>query len=63
MWRFLDLEEMDYCIENQIGVISYCTLAQGILTGKFNKETRSLRKTEEAGFPFSRVLIMKARWT
>ena len=40
VWRFLDLEEMDYCIENQIGVISYCTLAQGILTGKFNKETR-----------------------
>lgn len=40
VWRFLDLEEMDYCIQNQIGIISYCTLAQGILTGKFNKDTR-----------------------
>ncbi len=35
LWRFLDREEMDYCIENNIGIISYSTLAQGILTGKF----------------------------
>lgn len=40
VWRFLDLDEMDYCRENSIGIISYSTLAQGILTGKFNKETK-----------------------
>lgn len=40
VWRFLDLEEMDFCVQNGIGIISYCTLAQGILTGKFSRETR-----------------------
>lgn len=40
VWRFLDLNEMEYCKENSIGIISYSTLAQGILTGKFNKDTK-----------------------
>lgn len=39
VWRFLDHEEMNYCIDNNIGIISYSTLAQGILTGKFTKDT------------------------
>jgi myo-inositol catabolism protein IolS len=38
VWRFLDHEELPFCIENNIGVITYCTLAQGILTGKFTKD-------------------------
>lgn len=40
VWRFLDKEELPFCIENNIGIISYCTLAQGILTGKFTSEKR-----------------------
>ena len=39
VWRFLDNEEMGYCKENNIGIVSYCTIAQGILTGKFSKDT------------------------
>lgn len=40
LWRFLDLEEMNYCKENNIGIISYSTLAQGLLTGKFDKDKK-----------------------
>lgn len=39
VWREMDKEEFDYCVENDIGIITYCSLAQGILTGKFNKDT------------------------
>jgi len=38
VWRFIDKEDLPFCIENNIGVISYCTLAQGILTGKFTED-------------------------
>ncbi len=38
VWRFMDQEELPFCIENKIGIITYCTLAQGILTGKFTKD-------------------------
>lgn len=31
-------ELLDYCTENQIGVIAYSPLRSGILTGKFNQE-------------------------
>jgi len=40
VWRFIDKEELPYCIENNIGIISYSTLAQGILTGKFTKDKK-----------------------
>lgn len=36
VWRFLDGPEMDYCRQNNIGIIPYSPLAQGILTGKFH---------------------------
>lgn len=39
LWRFLDFDGLDYCIKNNIGIINYSTLAQGLLTGKFNSET------------------------
>jgi len=38
VWRFIDKEDLPFCMENNIGVISYCTLAQGILTGKFTED-------------------------
>jgi len=40
VWREIDRDGvLDFCIENNIGVISYSTLAQGILTGKFDENT------------------------
>lgn len=40
VWRDIDRDGvLDYCIENNIGIVSYSTLAQGILTGKFDENT------------------------
>jgi aryl-alcohol dehydrogenase-like predicted oxidoreductase len=34
-WRFVEKDEMPYCIENNITILAYSPLAQGLLTGKF----------------------------
>jgi myo-inositol catabolism protein IolS len=34
-WRYVEKDAMPYCIENNIGIIAYSPLAQGLLTGKF----------------------------
>jgi aryl-alcohol dehydrogenase-like predicted oxidoreductase len=34
-WRSVEKDAMPYCIENQISIIAYSPLAQGLLTGKF----------------------------
>jgi aryl-alcohol dehydrogenase-like predicted oxidoreductase len=34
-WRSVEKDAMPYCIENQITIIAYSRLAQGLLTGKF----------------------------
>ena len=39
LWRFSDMDEFAYCRDNNIGIIPYSPLAQGILTGKFTKDT------------------------
>ncbi|HPJ22746.1 MAG TPA: aldo/keto reductase [Clostridia bacterium] len=37
-WRHIERDLMPYCIENDIGIISYSSIAQGLLTGKFTKD-------------------------
>ena len=34
-WRHVENEAMPYCIENNITILAYSSMAQGILTGKF----------------------------
>ena len=34
-WRQVETDAMPYCIENQISILAYSSLAQGLLTGKF----------------------------
>jgi aryl-alcohol dehydrogenase-like predicted oxidoreductase len=34
-WRHVEKEIMPYCVENQISILAYSPLAQGLLTGKF----------------------------
>ncbi len=34
-WRQVEKDDMPYCIENNISIIAYSSLAQGLLTGKF----------------------------
>lgn len=37
-WRSVEKDAMPYCQENQISIIAYSSLAQGILTGKFGPD-------------------------
>ncbi|AFY79273.1 putative oxidoreductase, aryl-alcohol dehydrogenase like protein [Pleurocapsa sp. PCC 7327] len=34
-WRLVETDAMPYCIENNISILAYSPLAQGLLTGKF----------------------------
>jgi myo-inositol catabolism protein IolS len=34
-WRWVEREEMLFCVENNITILAYSSLAQGLLTGKF----------------------------
>jgi aryl-alcohol dehydrogenase-like predicted oxidoreductase len=34
-WRHIEKETLPYCVENNISILAYSSLAQGILTGKF----------------------------
>ncbi len=38
LWREHERDEIAYCRENGISVVTYSSIAQGILTGKFGKE-------------------------
>ena len=40
--REIELELMDYCRENQIGIVAYSPMQAGLLTGKFNKERAAM---------------------
>ncbi|MBD2020875.1 aldo/keto reductase [Leptolyngbya sp. FACHB-36] len=37
-WRYVEKDAAPYCIENQISIIAYSSLAQGLLTGKFGPD-------------------------
>jgi aryl-alcohol dehydrogenase-like predicted oxidoreductase len=34
-WRYVEKETVPYCVENQISILAYSPMAQGLLTGKF----------------------------
>lgn len=38
-WRFIDQDVLPYCHKENIGVIPYSPIAQGLLTGKFDADT------------------------
>ncbi len=37
-WRQVEKDARDYCVENNISILAYSPLAQGLLTGKFGKD-------------------------
>lgn len=37
-WRQVEQDAMPYCVENNISILAYSSLAQGILTGKFGDD-------------------------
>lgn len=36
-WRSVERDAMPYCIENNISILAYSAMAQGLLTGKFSR--------------------------
>ena len=36
-WRWVEQDVMPYCVENNISILAYSPLAQGLLTGKFER--------------------------
>ncbi len=41
-WRKIEAAEMPYCVENNITILAYSSLAQGLLTGKFGLDPKLL---------------------
>jgi aryl-alcohol dehydrogenase-like predicted oxidoreductase len=39
-WRFIEGDQLPYCRDNTIGVMTYSSLAQGLLTGHLTRETQ-----------------------
>jgi myo-inositol catabolism protein IolS len=37
-WRQVEQDAMPYCVENNISILAYSSLAQGLLTGKFGRD-------------------------
>ncbi len=40
LWRAVERDAQPYCVEKNISIIAYSSLAQGILTGKFGSEPK-----------------------
>jgi aryl-alcohol dehydrogenase-like predicted oxidoreductase len=49
LWRFIEEREVGFCLEHDISVIAYSPMMQGLLTGKFTKESRPGKGDVRAG--------------
>jgi aryl-alcohol dehydrogenase-like predicted oxidoreductase len=39
-WRFIEKEDVPYCLRNDVGIMAYSCLAQGLLTGTLRRDTQ-----------------------
>lgn len=39
-WRAIERQEVPYCLEHNVGIMTYSSLAQGLLTGTLTRQTR-----------------------
>jgi aryl-alcohol dehydrogenase-like predicted oxidoreductase len=51
-WRFAEREIIPFCVDNNISVVTYSSLAQGILTGKFARNPEFREGDSRAGMVF-----------
>jgi aryl-alcohol dehydrogenase-like predicted oxidoreductase len=49
LWRFAEQEIMPYCREHGIAVVTYSSIAQGVLTGKFPRQPKFEPGDQRAG--------------
>lgn len=57
LWRFLEKEDLPFCLENEIGIVAYSPIAQGLLTGKFNSDT-----TFKEGDGRAKIPLFQKEW-
>ncbi|MDB4444230.1 aldo/keto reductase [bacterium] len=43
-WRYVEKDAMAYCVENNITILAYSPMAQGLLTGKFEPDHKFAKK-------------------
>jgi len=48
-WRHVENDAMPYCLENDITILAYSSMAQGLLTGKFAKDHKFQKGDHRAG--------------
>ena len=48
-WRHVENDAMPYCMENDITILAYSSMAQGLLTGKFAKDHKFQKGDHRAG--------------
>lgn len=48
-WRHVERDAMPYCLENDITILAYAPMAQGLLTGKFGPDHRFPEGDHRAG--------------
>jgi len=49
IWRFIEEDELPYCREHNISIVTYSSLAQGILTGTIRLSTRYAGEDKRPG--------------
>lgn len=57
-WRQIEKETLPYCVEKNISILAYSSLAQGILTGKFGLD----HKFAEGDHRSNHKLLQKENW-
>lgn len=54
-WRQVEKEIVLYCIENEISILAYSSLAQGLLTGKFDADRKFAAEDKEDNRPKNKL--------
>jgi len=61
LWRCYDIDNtIKFCKENNIGILAYSPLAEGLLTGRFNKNTEIKEGVRKANTLFNEPIYSKA---
>jgi myo-inositol catabolism protein IolS len=61
LWRCYDIDHtIEFCKENNIGILAYSPLAEGLLTGRFDKKTDIQEGIRKANTLFNEPIYSKA---
>lgn len=59
LWRRMEAEHLAYCLENNISIIPYSPIAQGLLSGKFSMDSKFTGDDIRPGTPLFQPNNMK----